>query len=285
VNNSVLVIGGGIAGIQASLDLASMGFKVYLVEKSPSIGGRMAQLDKTFPTNDCAMCILAPKMIECYRHENIEVLTYSELAEVKGELGDFKVTVLRKPRYIDETKCTGCGDCVTNCVVKWKPQVQEVLPVRDRLKEEDLKIIDEILGKHKDEKGALMPVLQAINAEYSYLPEGILRYVADVLNIPLSQIYTIATFYNAFSLTPRGRHTIQVCLGTSCHVRGAPKVLEAFERKLGIAAGETTENRKFSLETVRCVGCCSLAPVIRIDADTHARLRSDKVEGVVLEYE
>lgn len=285
MNNSVLVIGGGIAGIQASLDLASMGFKVYLVEKSPSIGGRMAQLDKTFPTNDCAMCILAPKMIECYRHENIEVLTYSELAEVKGELGDFKVTVLRKPRYIDETKCTGCGDCVTNCVVKWKPQVQEVLPVRDRLKEEDLKIIDEILGKHKDEKGALMPVLQAINAEYSYLPEGILRYVADVLNIPLSQIYTIATFYNAFSLTPRGRHTIQVCLGTSCHVRGAPKVLEAFERKLGIAAGETTENRKFSLETVRCVGCCSLAPVIRIDADTHARLRSDKVEGVVLEYE
>ena len=282
---SVLVVGGGIAGIQASLDLANMGFKVYLLEKSPSIGGRMAQLDKTFPTNDCAMCILAPKMIECYRHENIEVLTYSELAEVQGELGNFEVKVLRKPRYIDETKCTGCGDCVTNCVVRWKPQFREVPSVRDRLKEEDLKIIDGIVGKYKDEKGVLLPVLQAINAEYSYLPEDILRYVAEVLNIPLSQIYTIATFYNAFSLTPRGRHTIQVCLGTSCHVRGAPRVLEALERKLGIAAGETTDDRKFSLETVRCVGCCSLAPVIRIDADTHARLRSDRVEGAVSEYE
>lgn len=285
MNDSVLVIGGGIAGIQASLDLANMGFKVYLVEKSPSIGGRMAQLDKTFPTNDCAMCILAPKMIECYGHENIEVLTYSEVAEVNGELGNFKVKVLKKPRYIDETKCTGCGDCVTNCVVKWKPQVREVPPVRDRLKEEDLKIIDEILGKHKDEKGALLPILQAINAEYNYLPEDILRYVAEELNMPLSDVYSIASFYNAFSLVPRGRHRIQVCLGTSCHVRGAPKVLEAFERKLGIAAGETTENRKFSLETVRCVGCCSLAPVIRIDTDTHARLRSDKVGGVVSEYE
>jgi len=110
-HKSVLVIGGGIAGIQASLDLADMGIKVYLVEKSPSIGGRMAQLDKTFPTNDCAMCILAPKMIEASQHPNIELLTYSELEEVSGEVGNFKVKVKRKATYVDWEKCTGCGEC------------------------------------------------------------------------------------------------------------------------------------------------------------------------------
>ncbi len=114
-NRSVVVVGGGIAGIQASIDLANMGFRVYLVEQTPSIGGRMAQLDKTFPTNDCSMCILAPKMIECAGHENVELLTYSELAEVRGTEDDFKVTVRRKPRYVDLTRCTGCGDCTEKC--------------------------------------------------------------------------------------------------------------------------------------------------------------------------
>ncbi len=114
---SVLVVGGGIAGIQSSLDLANMGFKVYLVEKSPSIGGRMAQLDKTFPTNDCAMCILAPKMIEASSHSNIELLTYSEVEKVSGEAGDFKVKVKRKSSFVDWDKCTGCGLCVEGCPV------------------------------------------------------------------------------------------------------------------------------------------------------------------------
>ena len=284
-HESVLVIGGGIAGIQASIDLANMGSQVYLVEKSPSIGGRMAQLDKTFPTNDCAMCILAPKMIECYRHENIKVLTYSEVAEVKGELGNFEVKVLKKPRYVDETKCTGCGDCVTNCVVRWKPQVQEVPPVRDRMKEEDLKIIDEIIGKYKDEKGALMPVLQAINAEYNYLPGDALECVAEDLVIPVSQIYTIATFYNAFSLIPRGRHLISVCLGTSCYVRGGRRILEWLEQELGVAVGATTPDSRFTLETVRCLGCCSLSPVIRIGSDTYSRPRRRDIPEALRQYE
>jgi len=116
-HKSVLVIGGGIAGIQASLDLANMGLKVYLVEKSPSIGGRMAQLDKTFPTNDCAMCILAPKMIEASRHPNIKLLTYSEVEGLEGGAGKFKVKIRKKARYIDEAKCTGCGLCIENCPV------------------------------------------------------------------------------------------------------------------------------------------------------------------------
>jgi heterodisulfide reductase subunit A len=115
---SVLVIGGGIAGIQASLDLANMGFRVYLVEKSPSIGGRMAQLDKTFPTNDCAMCILAPKMIEANSHPNIELLTYSEVEEVSGEVGKFRVRVRKKASFVDWSKCTGCGLCQEKC--PWK---------------------------------------------------------------------------------------------------------------------------------------------------------------------
>jgi len=114
----VMVVGGRISGIQASLDLAEMGFKVYLIEKLPSIGGRMAQLDKTFPTNDCSMCIESPKFIECDRHPNIEILTYTEVDKVEGEAGNFKVTLIKKPRYILDDECRGCGTCTEYCPVK-----------------------------------------------------------------------------------------------------------------------------------------------------------------------
>ncbi|TFG05394.1 MAG: CoB--CoM heterodisulfide reductase iron-sulfur subunit A family protein [Promethearchaeota archaeon] len=112
---AAMVVGGGVAGIQAALDLADSGFRVYLVEKSPSVGGRMAQLDKTFPTNDCSLCILAPKMVEVFRHPNIELLTYHEVTKVEGEAGNFEVTVVKKPRYVDESKCKGCGQCAIKC--------------------------------------------------------------------------------------------------------------------------------------------------------------------------
>jgi len=115
---SVLVVGGGIAGIQASLDLANMGFKVFLVEKSPTIGGKMAQLDKTFPTLDCSACILTPKMVQAARHPNIELLTYAEVEEVSGFVGNYEVTILKKPRFVDEQKCTGCGECEKVCPVE-----------------------------------------------------------------------------------------------------------------------------------------------------------------------
>ncbi len=114
----VMVVGGGISGIQASLDLATAGFRVYLVEKSPTIGGKMAQLDKTFPTNDCSMCIESPKFIECDRHPNIEILTYTEVDSVEGEAGDFTVNLTKKPRYVIESKCTGCTVCVEYCPVQ-----------------------------------------------------------------------------------------------------------------------------------------------------------------------
>ena len=115
---AVLVLGGGVAGLQAANDLAGLGFHVYLVERSPSLGGRMAQLDKTFPTNDCSMCILAPKMIECASHPNITLLTCAELESLSGKIGNFTAVVRKRTRYIDEKKCTGCGDCATACPVE-----------------------------------------------------------------------------------------------------------------------------------------------------------------------
>jgi len=112
---AALVIGGGIAGIQAALDIADAGFKVYPVEREPSIGGRMAQLDTTFPTLDCSSCILTPKMVDVGRHPNIELLTYSEVVDLQGQVGDFRVKVKKKPRYVHEELCTGCGLCVGEC--------------------------------------------------------------------------------------------------------------------------------------------------------------------------
>jgi len=114
----ILIIGGGIAGIQAAIDLGDMGLKVHLVEKKPSIGGRMAQLDKTFPTNDCSVCILAPKMAECARHPNITLHTYSEVKELSGSIGNFSVKVLKKARFVKEKECIGCGDCAAKCPVR-----------------------------------------------------------------------------------------------------------------------------------------------------------------------
>src|SRR3972149_4012813 len=111
------VVGGGIAGMQASLDLADSGFKVYLVEKEPAIGGHMAALDKTFPTNDCAMCTISPRLVATAGHRNIEVLTNTELLQLDGEAGHFSATVRRNPRYIDLAKCTACGDCAAVCPV------------------------------------------------------------------------------------------------------------------------------------------------------------------------
>jgi heterodisulfide reductase subunit A len=127
---AVLVVGGGIAGMQSSLDLADSGFRVYLVDKSPSIGGAMAQLDKTFPTNDCAMCIMAPKLVETGRHRNIELITNANVEKVEGQAGNFQVTVAKRSRYVDETKCTGCGICTQKCPIEVVDDYNKGLKVR-----------------------------------------------------------------------------------------------------------------------------------------------------------
>ncbi len=163
MEGSVLVIGGGIAGIQSSLDLTELGFKVYLVEKTPSIGGRMAQLDKTFPTLDCSLCILAPKMVEVLRNPNIELMTYHEVQKVSGEPGNFTVEVLKKPRYVDENKCIGCGDCTTKC-----PKIEAP------------NIFDMNLGKRKS---VYIPFPQAVPPIYLIDPEMCLKLTKNVCGV------------------------------------------------------------------------------------------------------
>jgi heterodisulfide reductase subunit A len=118
---AALVIGAGIAGMQTALDIADAGFQVYLVEREPSIGGRMSQLDKTFPTLDCSACIMTPKMVDVSRHPNIELLTFSEVEVVEGEAGRFRVRIRKKARSVDADKCTSCGLCVENCIIRNAP--------------------------------------------------------------------------------------------------------------------------------------------------------------------
>ncbi len=266
---SVLVIGGGISGIQSSLDLADAGFKVYLVDENRSIGGTMPQLDKTFPTNDCSMCILAPKLVATARHPNIKIITAAEVKDLRGEPGNFKVKVLKHARSVDEELCNGCGECVENCPVRYVPQLPQEVDVREALGEEEIEKLEGIISGFEKDQSSLVPVLEAINEDYNYLPESSLRFVSQELDVPLSQVYNVATFFTAFSLTPRGKHTIKVCLGTACHVRGAPRVLDDITRELGIEPGQTTEDGEFTLETVNCLGTCALGPVVVIDDEYH----------------
>jgi len=130
-----------------------------------------------------------------------------------------------------------------------------------------------------------MSILQGINSEYNYLPQDLLRYISQELNLPLSTIYNIATFYNAFSLTPRGRHIISVCLGTTCYVRGGERILDRFSEELEIGSGETTEDLKFTLTFVRCLGCCSIAPAIMVDGKAYGRMKLSQVPHILRSYE
>jgi len=133
--------------------------------------------------------------------------------------------------------------------------------------------------------GALLTKLHAINAEHGYLPEEELRRAADELGVPLSQLYSTASFYAAFSFQPRGRHTIRVCLGTACYIRGGEKLLEKLEATLGVKPGETTDDLAFTLETVYCLGSCSMSPVVRVDGDTYGRLRADRLPRILKKYQ
>ncbi len=144
--------------------------------------------------------------------------------------------------------------------------------------------VKSFVTKYRSQKKALISVLQDIQEEYNYLPQEALRTISDTLGIPLIDIIGVATFYRAFSLEPRGKHLITVCMGTACHVRGGPKILEEFERKLNVTAGETTEDRQFSLETVACLGCCAIGPVVVVDGDYHAQTSIRKVGSILKKY-
>jgi NADH:ubiquinone oxidoreductase subunit E/AmiR/NasT family two-component response regulator len=150
---------------------------------------------------------------------------------------------------------------------------------------ESLVEIDSILSRHHYSDSMLIAYLQDIQKDLRYLPQDALRFVARRVNVSLPRLYGIATFYKSFSLRPRGRHTVHVCLGTACHVRGGAKLLESFERMLGIPAGETTYDDRFSLESVRCVGCCGLAPVFMIDGHFYGKMTQEKIPQVIGRYE
>jgi len=145
--------------------------------------------------------------------------------------------------------------------------------------------IDQIIDKHQGEASSLIQVLLEIQSEHHWLPKEALERVSDKLQVPFTRIQHIATFYKAFSLVPKGRHEIQICLGTACHVRGAPRVLDAVQDLIGIKPGETDLDLKFSLETVNCLGCCALGPVISIDGETHGKMAPAKVADVLKSYE
>lgn len=143
---------------------------------------------------------------------------------------------------------------------------------------------DEVLEQFDERRANLIPILQEIQARYFYLPEEMLRRVARKLGLPLAEVYRVATFYRCFSLKPRGRHLVQVCLGTACHVRGGQRILERVETEAGVGPGGTSADFEFTVEPVRCLGCCGLAPVMRVDRDTFAHLEQGKVRGILNRY-
>ncbi len=144
--------------------------------------------------------------------------------------------------------------------------------------------VKSIIDKHQGLRKNLIAILLDIQAAYKYLPEEPLCRVADALDMSLCDVIGVATFYRAFSLTPRGKHTCLVCMGTACHVRGGPKILDEIERKLEIQAGETTKDRKFTLETVACLGCCAIGPVVVVDGEYHGHATINKVGGILEKY-
>lgn len=148
----------------------------------------------------------------------------------------------------------------------------------------DLARVDEAVRHYDADPSMLIAVLQEVQAEYNYLPKDALRRIACLLDIPASRVYSVANFYRAFSLVPRGRHLIQICLGTACHVRGADRILEQLERTLNVKPGGTTSDQEFSLETVNCLGACALGPVVVLDGEYHGRMTVSKVDSVLKPY-
>ncbi len=146
------------------------------------------------------------------------------------------------------------------------------------------KTVKDIIKKYDGDKTAMIAILQDVQEELRYLPKEALSLISKKMEVPLTRIYEIATFYNAFSLKPRGKYLVEICLGTACHVQGGANLLDRLERDLAIPSGETTPDNMFTLAEVRCLGCCSLAPVVRIGADVHPYLTQDGIPKILRNY-
>ena len=149
---------------------------------------------------------------------------------------------------------------------------------------EQVEKLDKIIAKHKDKPGGLIPVLEEAQVALEYLPVSVQKKIARELNLPLSRVYGVVTFYSFFTMKPRGKHCVRVCLGTACYVRGGKAIAETLQKDLGINEGETTPDRMFTLETVRCLGACGLGPVVVIDEEVHGRMKPAKVREMLSRY-
>lgn len=150
--------------------------------------------------------------------------------------------------------------------------------------EEQEKALRGCIEKHRSERGCLMPILHEAQNIYGYLPEEVQSLIAEELNIPLAEVYGVATFYTRFTLQPKGKHRISVCLGTACYVKGSDKILAAVEKELRISCGECTPDGRFSIDSCRCVGACGLAPVMIVDEDVYGRMTPEQVPGILEKY-
>ncbi|HDP97302.1 MAG TPA: CoB--CoM heterodisulfide reductase iron-sulfur subunit A family protein [Euryarchaeota archaeon] len=281
MKENVVVIGAGIAGIQASLDLADMGFSVHLIEKTPSIGGHMAQLDKTFPTNDCSMCILSPKMIMCAEHENITLHTYSEVDSIAGDFPRFKVGIREKARYIDLNRCTGCGDCVAKCPSKVPSEFEEGLSIRKAIYlpfpqavPRKMTIDAENCRKIKDNKcGVCLKVCQAGAVDYDQKGR-IVELDAAVI--------VIATGFDLMDATALPQFGYGICKDVVSSMQ-FERILSASGPTGGHLVRPSDDKEPVNLAFVQCVGsrdaknhlycssvCCMYATKESILATEHA---------------
>lgn len=150
--------------------------------------------------------------------------------------------------------------------------------------EEQVEKLDSIIARHKGKPGGLIPVLEEAQVALEYLPVSVQKRIAKGLNLPFSRVYGVVTFYSFFTMTPRGRHTVRACLGTACYVRGSKALADAIKKEFGVEEGETTPDRRFTYETVRCLGACGLGPVVVVDEDVHGRMKPSKLKDVFSQY-
>jgi NADH-quinone oxidoreductase subunit E len=281
------------AGRRSRLEktLGQEGYGVRVVPDGTSLLASLAanpphlvMLDVDLPKNE-GMAVLKAAHDA---HPGIPIICETEDPTVEGA-----VEAMRRgaSNYVSKLKpMPETLEFIDHALEREKMEVETRLKARERRVRtfEDpttLRRIDGILSKQDYKEAMLISYLQDIQKDLNYLPQDALRFVARRVGVSLPRVYSIATFYKAFSLKPRGRHLIHVCLGTACHVRGGGKLLESFERELGIASGETTYDNKFSLEPVRCLGCCGLAPVFMIDGKFYGKMTQDKIPEIVARYE
>ena len=191
------------------------------------------------------------------------------------------VDIRKHARSVDPAKCTGCGNCQAACPTRVAVTTPD--PVDDEVSERTRRV-DEIIDSYGGGREWLIMVLQDAQKEFNWLPEPVLHRIATRLGVPWAEVYGAASFYKAFSLEPRGRHILQVCMGTACHVRGAQRILDELERRLDTPAGSTTKDCRFTIETVNCLGACALGPIVAVDGEFHGSMTAARVPRLIERY-